>query len=120
MRIFIVEGDSAGGFGKTARDRNYQAILPIRGKILNVEKANIDKVLCQRRDQDYDQCLGCGFSEATEMILISRSFVAQDRDRIGRCGCGWYILLCFDLVLPFYAELIYEGHVYIAMPPLIR
>ena len=69
--IFIVEGDSAGGSAKTARDRMYQAILPIRGKILNVEKASIDKVLANAEIKTMINAFGCGFSEGYSPNLFS-------------------------------------------------
>lgn len=70
-----MEGDSAGGSAKTARNRTYQAILPIRGKILNVEKASIDKVLANAEIKTMINAFGCGFSEGYEMTSTLRSFV---------------------------------------------
>ena len=98
--IFIVEGDSAGGSAKMARDRMYQAILPIRGKILNVEKASIDKVLANAEIKTMINAFGCGFSEG----------YGNDFD-ISK--------LRYDKII-IMPELIYEGHVYVAMPPLYK
>ena len=116
VRIFIVEGDSAGGSAKTARERMYQAILPIRGKILNVEKASIDKVLANAEIKTMINAFDAASPKDMEMTLILRS-LGMTRLLSHGCDDGAHIsTLLFDLFYRFMPELIFEGHVYIAMP----
>jgi DNA gyrase/topoisomerase IV subunit B len=116
--LFIVEGDSAGGSSKQARDRRFKAVLPLRGKILNVEQASADKIRNNREIQDLSRCIGTGMGDQFDYsrLRYGKIFINCDADVDG-FHISTLLLTFFYRYTP---ELIEKGHIYLAQPPLYR